>query len=306
MYPLHLENQYEKFFEKQFMRIAGRVNGEVMKKLKSAVREDGQVRSDSPVEEIIAFILSLKEEFGDWIDNDVLLGQIARNFNLLDAWSRDKTKESLSAMLTRLNTPQPSSVTGRPRPSGKNGELWLTTVNLLSGNTGMTETILDRTIRQNLGLIKSLATEHLDGMADILNDGLTQGQTLKEMTDSIENLTGVNRSKARFWAADQASKFFGDVTKERQTSAGIPGYVWRTLKDGRVRDNHAAVNGMYFDWKNPPTAGTHGKRVHPGQDYRCRCFPEPAFGPEYADKNAGRRPPGIHEAEYRGRGARPA
>lgn len=221
----------------------------------------------------------------DWIDAATLEKQIARNFLLLDAWSRDKTAEALSTLLSRLNTPQLPSVTGRLAPTGATDELWLTTVNLLSGNTGMIATIRDRMIKQNLGLIRSLVSEHLDDMTRILGYGLTQGKSLKDMTDSIEHLTNVNRSKAKFWATDQASKFFGKVTKERQTSAGIPGYIWRTMKDGRVRDSHAALNGRYFEWKNPPAAGPKGEPGHPGDTYRCRCFAEPAFGPEYEDKN---------------------
>lgn len=285
MYPLHLENQYEKFFEKQFENIAKRLNREVINALKNETRSDGDLRRDTPLEEIMALILSLKDQFGDWIDPAKLEKQIARNFHLLDAWSRDKTADALSTLLSRLNSPQLPSVTGRPTPTGATGELWLSTVNLLSGNTGMTAVIRDRMIKQNLGLIRSLASEHLDDMTRILGDGLTQGKSLKEMTDSIEHLTGVNRSKAKFWAADQASKFFGEVTKTRQTAAGIPGYIWRTMKDGRVRDRHAALNGRYFDWKKPPAAGPKGEPGHPGDTYRCRCFAEPAFGPEYEDKN---------------------
>jgi SPP1 gp7 family putative phage head morphogenesis protein len=283
MYPLHLENQYEKFFETQFAKIARRLNREVLLALKNEARTDGDRRHDTPLEDIMALILGLKDQLGDWIDAATLEKQIARNFHLLDAWSRDKTAEAISTLLSRLNTPQLPSVTGRPAPTGATGELWLTTVNMLSGNTGMTAAIRDRMIKQNLGLIRSLAYKHLDDMTRILVDGLTQGKTLKEMTDSIEHLTGVNRSKAKFWAADQASKFFGEVTKERQTSAGIPGYIWRTLKDGRVRDNHGAVSGKYFDWKNPPAVGSRGRRVHPGEDFRCRCWAEPAFGKDYED-----------------------
>jgi SPP1 gp7 family putative phage head morphogenesis protein len=285
MYPLHLENQYEKFFEKQFAGIAEKLNRKVIGVLQKKVRTDEYVRQDTPSEEIMTFILKLKEQFDEWIDASSLEKQIAHNFNLLDAWSRDKTIEAIKSLLTRLNTPQSSSITGRPTPQGASGELWLTTVNMLSGNTGMTAVLRDRMIKRNLGLIRSLASQHLEDMTRILGDGLTQGKSLKEITDSIELITSVNRNKAKFWATDQAGKFFGEVTKIRQTSAGIQGYIWRTVRDGRVRDEHAALNGKYFTWKKPPPAGPKGEPAHPGETYRCRCWAEPAFGPEYEDKN---------------------
>ncbi|HPA70780.1 MAG TPA: minor capsid protein [Spirochaetota bacterium] len=245
-------------------------------------------RSDAPDDDIFQFLETLQNESGDWIDSRVLESRIARNFNLLDAWSRDKTMEFMNGLVSRLSTPQPPSVTGRITPTGKSGELWLTMVNL---NAGMTKTILGKIVRQNLELIRSLASEHIDEVAGILNAGYTGGQSLKTITDAIEYVTGVNRNRAKFWARDQASKFFGEVTKMRQTAAGIPGYIWRALKDGRVRDAHAEVSGKFFDWKNPPNVGVNDNPVHPGEDFNCRCWAEPAFGPEQEDARTGREDP---------------
>ncbi|MCF8496738.1 MAG: hypothetical protein K9G62_08770 [Alphaproteobacteria bacterium] len=45
-------------------------------------------------------------------------------------------------------------------------------------------------------------------------------------------------------------------------------YVWRTRKDDRVRDEHAAREGRIFVWGFPPEGG------HPGEDFNCRCWPE--------------------------------
>ncbi len=281
MYPIHLEQQYQRFFEKQFVSISDKFNRQVIKALSSSLKTDSQIRYDGPAEEIMIMLQGLKGSYGNFVDKGILLSQVTRNFHLLDAWSRDKTTEMCSALLSRLNTPQPPSVTGRPTPENKSGELWMTTVNLMS-SSGITDSIRDRTIRQNLELISSLATEHLDGLSDILSQGLTSGKTQKEITDAIENLTWRNRSKAKFWARDQASKFFGAVSRERQTASGIPGYIWRGLRG--ARDNHAAVIGKYFSWTNPPAVGAKGERCHPGEDYNCRCWAEPAFGPEYEEK----------------------
>ncbi len=93
----------------------------------------------------------------------------------------------------------------------------------------------------------------------------------------------MNTSKARFWANDQAGKFFGHATRLRQKRAGIPGYVWRTLEDGRVRDSHGILHGKFFNWDAPPSVGGH--HLHPGEDYRCRCFAEPALSEADGDAN---------------------
>jgi hypothetical protein len=58
----------------------------------------------------------------------------------------------------------------------------------------------------------------------------------------------------------------GRSIKKAQTTTH---YIWRTRRDGKVRQSHAANNGKIFAWNNPPSTG------HPGEDYGCRCTAEP-------------------------------
>lgn len=52
-------------------------------------------------------------------------------------------------------------------------------------------------------------------------------------------------------------------------------YIWKTVKDNRVRGDHAAREGKIFLWNKPPDGG------HPAQDYNCRCWAEPVSQQEY-------------------------
>jgi hypothetical protein len=49
-------------------------------------------------------------------------------------------------------------------------------------------------------------------------------------------------------------------------------YVWRTVRDERVRPTHAALDGLVFSRSNPPAIG------HPGREINCRCWAEPYYG----------------------------
>jgi hypothetical protein len=42
-------------------------------------------------------------------------------------------------------------------------------------------------------------------------------------------------------------------------------YIWRTVGDDKVRENHAVLEGTTRDWKDSPD---------PGDDYNCRCWAE--------------------------------
>lgn len=46
-------------------------------------------------------------------------------------------------------------------------------------------------------------------------------------------------------------------------------YIWRTVGDRKVRDEHAARDGQRFYWSAPPDG------EHPSEDYNCRCWAEP-------------------------------
>ncbi len=286
MYPINLEQQYSKYFTGRFETFARRLWSEVRPRLEHYINRMpvslSATKRDSSDDDIYEFMEGLREEYQYWISAESMEAAIARNFSLIDAWARDKIVGSLETQLERLSTPQGPGVTGRPTLIGGAGERWLTTIDMLKRGSGMTHTMLERTVQSNLNLVRSLQGTQFDDVHQIITDGLTKGEGLNTIADAIHTATGINRHKAQFWARDQASKFFGDITEYRQTNAGIPGYVWR-ISGVRTRDAHRAVAGQYFDWKKPPAAGTGGKRVRPGQDYNCRCWAEPAFGPEYAD-----------------------
>ena len=72
-------------------------------------------------------------------------------------------------------------------------------------------------------------------------------------------------------ARDQVGNYFAKVTKKRQTQAGIKHYIWASVGDDRVRDNHAEWDGQRFSWKNGSPNGTH-----PGQEINCRCVAMPS------------------------------
>jgi len=44
-------------------------------------------------------------------------------------------------------------------------------------------------------------------------------------------------------------------------------YIWRTQEDDKVRPEHEALDGVERSWYDSP---------HPGEEYGCRCYAEPA------------------------------
>jgi SPP1 gp7 family putative phage head morphogenesis protein len=131
------------------------------------------------------------------------------------------------------------------------------------------------TYRQaNVDRIKSIGTERLGEMTDLLQEAEDGNWDVRELRKKIQEQFSVSKSKADLLARDQTLKLGAAITKERQTQAGISQYVWSTSGDGRVREGHAELDGTTQSWDDPPDTG-EGELNHPGEDYQCRCIAIP-------------------------------
>ena len=148
--------------------------------------------------------------------------------------------------------------------------------------------------RRNYDLIKSLNEQYISKVNDLAEKAVSNGWTYKALMDEIK-ATGANVTgpKARFLARDQIGKLNGQVTQARQEEAGISKYWWRTSADERVRGrpggrypnalpSHWAMDGLLCRWDDATTCShdqgrtwvarpSNAVRMHPGQDYQCRC-----------------------------------
>lgn len=155
-------------------------------------------------------------------------------------------------------------------------------------------------VRQNVELIKSLQSEALRDVEMMVHNGIQSGvrhevimrnikgkfsdQIAQKLRKEGKPITGRTiRTRARLIARDQVSKLNGDLTRIRQTEAGIKKYTWHDSGDRRVRDSHRARDGNDYSWTDPEHGGGH-----PGMEIQCRCTAEPVFDEKVYQKYAGR------------------
>lgn len=134
-------------------------------------------------------------------------------------------------------------------------------------------------IAENASLITTLPQEGLSDIEQLVFRERKRGASPAEMRAKIVEQFGVTQGRARVIARDQVGKFNARMSELRQRNLNIDEYIWRTSKDGRVRSDHAHLEGQRIKWSDPPVTVTTGKRAgernHAGQDIQCRCFPEP-------------------------------
>ena len=125
--------------------------------------------------------------------------------------------------------------------------------------------------RENVRRIRSLPMSFHDDVEDIITRGFRQGRSVDWLREQISERFGVAQRRAALIADDQVNKLNGQLTRNRQVTAGVDSYRWRTRRDRRVRPAHAEREGSIFSWDDPPDGG------HPGEAVRCRCDAEPVL-----------------------------
>ena len=125
---------------------------------------------------------------------------------------------------------------------------------------------------QNAQLIRSLPQSELERVAGIVERGLQEGKTYKDVAKEIQNSFGISDRRAKLIARDQTKKLNSSLTKLRQQELGVEEYIWQTSGDERVRPTHRANDGKIFRWDRPPAI-----TGHPGNDINCRCVARPVL-----------------------------
>lgn len=151
-------------------------------------------------------------------------------------------------------------------------------IDLRQAVPGVAPTI-DKFRRENVNLIESIQTDLLDQVGELVDKAWTAGTRVETLRSQLQERFDVTESRADLIARDQVLKLNSQITRARQTSAGIVEYIWTTSGDERVRERHAELDGQRCRWDAPPVVNEKtGETAHPGEDYQCRCVAMPVLG----------------------------
>jgi len=127
----------------------------------------------------------------------------------------------------------------------------------------------------NVDLIRSLSSRYFDRLRLRTLEAFETGDHPNDLADEFERVYGMSERQANVIARDQLGKLNGEVNQARQEALGVTHYIWRTMRDNRVRDEHFALEGQRVAWDDPPPVGPNGEPAHPGEAIQCRCYAEP-------------------------------
>ena len=255
MFPLHLEKQTEQIFSQYFRQFADEINRKVVSVLRKSLKSD--IRHDS-LNDLIRLLEETQEQFGETVTSEKLERVLQKNYQMVDHAAMQLTNKALG----KISTVKSDDVRFNFNRSS-----------IYSDN------VIQSKVRAGVEMLDNLNKKHSDDVFRAVFDGIKNGDSFTTIKDEIRKRTGFNENKARFWARDQTGDISAQLNKVRQPEAGFPGYIWRSMKDARVRDPHIDNSGKFFYWSeganNLQKSGAH----HPGEDHECRCYPEPAMSP---------------------------
>lgn len=141
---------------------------------------------------------------------------------------------------------------------------------LAKEHTGAT---LQELLEQHVHLITSLPLEAAQRVHRLTYEALSDSGRAKEIAADILATGEVTKSRANLIARTETGRTATTLLQVRAQGIGSDGYIWRTSRDPDVRKSHAAMEGQFVKWSEPPTLDK--LTGHAGCVPNCRCYAEP-------------------------------
>lgn len=134
--------------------------------------------------------------------------------------------------------------------------------------------VIQATIGENVGLIKSIAEQHLAAVEGHVMRSVQTGRDLGGLTKALQEQYGVTRRRAETIARSQNNMATASMTRARQAELGIKRARWLHSAGGKTpRPEHVAFSGKTYDVAKG--AYLEGKWTWPGREINCRCVSIP-------------------------------
>jgi uncharacterized protein with gpF-like domain len=154
-------------------------------------------------------------------------------------------------------------------------ELTLSTKTITSGPLA---DILNAIVTENVGLIKSIPAQYLNGVQGAVMRSITTGNGMQDLVPYLQKHKGITLRRARFIAQDQVKKSFQSLSFARMKRIGIKSAIWRHTSGSRhPRHTHEEMNGKEFLLSEGLYDSAVKRNVMPSELPGCACRAQPVL-----------------------------
>ena len=128
----------------------------------------------------------------------------------------------------------------------------------------------------NVSLIRGMTDQLSSDIEKSTMRAIQDGTLHPDLARELQERFGYAEDRAKLIARDQVGKLYGQIAAARQRELGVTHFIWRSVGDDRVRDEHEERDGETYAYDDPPDGEL------PGEPILCRCYPEPVFDTIFA------------------------
>jgi len=134
--------------------------------------------------------------------------------------------------------------------------------------------IIQATVAENVSLIKTISSEYLADVEQMVMRSVTAGRDLGGLQKELIDRYGITKRRAKLIARQSNNNTTAMVKRAREQELGITDAIWRHSHAGKVpRPEHEkwGREGATYKIDTGMWSEVAGKYVWPGTDFGCRC-----------------------------------
>lgn len=185
-----------------------------------------------------------------------------QSYNVFFSWQKPKADREKSELRKELE----KTITVSPE-SEKKGDIQRAKLNESKRE------FIKKEYTENIDLsIRTFTNKEATRLRELVEQNALYGlANNKNLVQTIQKEFNTTLQKATFLARNETGIFVAKYHEAKARELGLTTYVWYGVNDEREREYHKKLNGLVFDFDNPPIVDAKGKRANPGFDYNCRC-----------------------------------
>ena len=132
--------------------------------------------------------------------------------------------------------------------------------------------IVQAKVAENVSLIKTIASEHLADVEQLVMRSVAAGRDLGGLREALQERYGITHRRAALIARTSNNQTTAAILKARQGELGVTTAKWIHSHAGRTpRPEHVAWNGKEYPIAEGMYSKVDREFVWPGTPFNCRC-----------------------------------